>query len=561
VDWSYGLLSAAEQTLFHRLSVFSGGFGLAAAEAVCAGGQLATEEVLDLLLRLVDRSLVMVEEREGNVERYRLLETLRQYGRERLLAGGEAEDLYVRHTSNYRALAEEAEVALFGPQQAAWIDRLEAEWMNLRQALHWALDVGAAQEGMRVAGALMPHWYWRGYLAEGEQWLAALLALPAATARTTARAKALTALAIMRRSTRALDGAPAVAAEARELLAEAVSIARETDDTWVLALALHSLGGWIAREHYPVGRAMLEECIALCRELDWPWGVSNTIHILGDVAWEQGDAVAAQAWWSEAVRLARQAGSEDVIAIASGDLGMMAYHQGDYARARSQIADSLARYRAVHNHHHVAIMLGCLGAVARAQGDLALARDCYEEKLAFWRTVGDRTGIAATLAEMGALALQEDDYAQAQALAEEARSLRSELGDSAGVAASLAHLGGLAYAQGDHGRAVTLYGESLDLVRSSGDHVVTALCLEGLAAIAVVEGQPERAARLCAAGASFRKGTYVLNVWDDPVARDRQVAAVRTALGGATFAAAWAAGHAMTPDEAIATALKEGAGG
>ncbi len=546
VDWSYSLLNTAEQTLFNRLAVFAGGFTLEAAEEVCAGGPIATEEVLDLLLRLVDKSLVVAEGSAGDIERYRLLETLRQYGRERLLAAGEADDLYARHLAHYHALAEEAELALFGPEAVHWIDQLDAEQMNLRQALRWTLDAGAVQEGLRLAAALAEYWHLRGYMGEGEQWLGGLLALPEAVSRTTVRARALTAIASMRRSIRMLDGSQTVGIETQELVAEAISIARETGDKAALSFALYLLGGWIARQDHTAGRAMLEENLVLCRELDLQPSVAATIHRLGDVAWEQGDTEAARTWWSEALDLTRQAGFQEGIAVTLGDLGMMAFHEGDYATARGQIAESLALYRAQHMHFLVAVALGCLGAVARAQGNTALARSCYEEKLAFWQGIGNRTGIAATLAEMGALALQEGDHAQADALFAEARSLRRELGDRAGEAAALAHLGDLAYAQGDHERAATLYREGLGLVRTTGDRVVAALCLEGLAAIAMTGRQPERAAQLYAAGAALRKGTFVLNVWDDRVARDRRIEAVRAALVDEAFAAAWTAGQAMT---------------
>jgi Tfp pilus assembly protein PilF len=276
---------------------------------------------------------------------------------------------------------------------------------------------------------------------------------------------------------------------------------------------------------------------------------------MGDVAWEQGDSIAARTYWSEALPLTRQVGAQGWFSATLGDLGMMAFHEGDYATARSQITESLALYRTLHTHHLVALALCCLGAVARAQGDIALARTCYEEKLAFWRDIGNRTGIAATLAEMGALALQEGDHVQAHALFDQALALRRELGDNAGVAASRAHLGDLASAQGEHERAATFYRDALDLLHPADDRVVAASCLEGLAAIASAAGHPERAARLYGAGATLRRGTFVLNVWDERVARERQVEAVRAALGEAAFAAAWGAGQAMTPEQAIADAL------
>jgi predicted ATPase/transcriptional regulator with XRE-family HTH domain len=546
VDWSYGLLSAPEQALFNRLSVFSGGFTPRAAEGVCASGEVAPEAVLDLLLRLVDRSLVSVEEQEGNVTRYRLLETLRQYGRERLLAAGEPSDLAARHAAHYRALAD-----------ANPDDVSEAEHLNIRQALRWALDVGDAQEGMRLVRALQCYWHNHGYMAEGLQLLAELLAQPGAAARTPARAATLFGLANLRRSTRLLMGSQAVAAETHALAVEAISIARETGDKLVLADALTHLGGWVGREDYPRGRALLEEALHVTREAGLLGDELFTLNRLGDLAWEQGDRAAAHGWWSVALGLARQGGNRGESASQLGDLGMMAFHEGDYATARSQVAESLALFRADHVHFGIALALGWLGAVARAQGDCALARSCYGEKLAFWERIGDRTGIASTLAELGALAQQEGDYRQAQALFEEAQTLLRELGDNAGGAGALAHLGNLACEQGDVERAAIQYREALALLGAADDGVVAALCLEGLAAVATLQGRPERAARLYGAAATQRRGTFVLNVWDDRVARDRQLARVRAALGETAWTAAWKAGQALTLEGAVALARQE----
>jgi predicted ATPase/transcriptional regulator with XRE-family HTH domain len=559
VDWSYHLLSVPEQTLFNRLAIFSGGFTLEAAEAVCAGGPIASEAVLDLLLRLVDKSLVTVEARAGDVERYRLLETLRQYAHERLLVESEAEALHVRHTSYYCALAEESERALFGPLGVAWLDRLDAESMNIRQALRWALDERAAQEGLRLAGALMWYWHFRGYLAEGTQWLADLLALPEAAARTTARARALLATAFIRRSTRLLVGAQAVGVETRALVAEAVSIARETGDRWVLAGALVVFGRVIVHEDYLMGRAMLEESLALCRELDVQGGLHAPLHQLGDFDWEQGDRVAAALWWSESLGLARRTGDQDGIGNNLRDLGMLAYHEGDYALSRGQIEESLAACRALRSRMGVTLSLSSLGLVARAQGDTILAQTCFEEKLALWREVGDRTGIAASLTEWGALAQQEGDHAQAHALFQEALTLWQDLGDTTGVAAALAHLGDLAAVQDDHERAAALYREGLNLLRGSADRATTAACLEGLAAVAMAAGRWDRAARLFGASTTLRTGAFVLYVWDERATRDRQVDVVRTALGEEPFARAWEAGKALSPEQAIAAALEDGA--
>ncbi len=548
VEWSYSLLSASEQILFTRLTVFAGDFSLEAVEAVCAGEPLTATEVLGLLLRLVDRSLVTVEERHGEVERYRLLETLRQYGHERLPVD-EIEALRARHLTYYRDLAEES-TALFGMDSVPWVDRMDAEYTNIREALHCALEARAAWEGLRLAEAICDYWFCLGYLAEAGRWFKELLALPEAAARISARASALRGLGYFQRSAGLMVGSPRVSATTIALLVEAVAIARETGDKPILCNALWQLGGMIIREDYAAGCALLEEHLTLL-DSSSPWGVIPAWNTLGDAAWEQGDAVAAHTWWSDALRLARQEEDQLCIALQLGDLGMMAFHQGDYAAARGWIEESLALYRTLHMHQLVALSLGCLGAVARAQSDLGLARRCGEEKLAFWRNVGDRTGIAASLAELGSVALQEGNPVQAQVLFDQSLTLRREVGDWPRVAASLAHLGDLAYVRGDHVQAATRYAEGLELLCATPDRGAAAACLEGLALVAVADGQPEHAARLYGAAAAQRRGTFVLHVWDDPVARDRQVAARRAALGDEAFAAAWAEGQAMTPTEAI----------
>jgi predicted ATPase len=166
MDWSHELLPEEEQILFRRLSVFAGGFTLDAAEAVCAGEDLERDAVLDLLSHLVDKSLVMAREESGEA-RYRLLETIRQYGREKLSESGEAELFRERHAGYYLALAEEAEPELSGDRQGEWLQRLEAEHDNFRAALGFSLEGGDARLGLRLAGVLGGFWYKRGYLREG----------------------------------------------------------------------------------------------------------------------------------------------------------------------------------------------------------------------------------------------------------------------------------------------------------------------------------------------------------------------------------------------------------
>ena len=171
VDWSYDLLTEPERALFARLAVFAGGWTLEAAEQVGAGEGIESPEVLDLLTRLADQSLVVAQEQPDGTARYRLLESLRQYGRDKLAARAEAPAVRDRHLAHFLALAERADPGLYGPDAPAWIERLEVEHDNLRAALDWALGPAAGQgqaaRGLRLAGALEYFWFLRVHRREG----------------------------------------------------------------------------------------------------------------------------------------------------------------------------------------------------------------------------------------------------------------------------------------------------------------------------------------------------------------------------------------------------------
>src|SRR5205085_2307472 len=188
--WSYELLTEPEQRLFDRLSVFAGGWTLEAAEAVCGGDEIETEEVVEVLAGLVDKSLVLAEPGDYRVARYSLLETVRQFVAERLAARGAAAAMRARHAMYFVALAEAAEPGLFGPELRAWIVRLKGEHDNIRAALRWLLESGEAEAGQRLGAAVFKFWEVGGLVGEGRVWLDKLLSAPDAMTRSHARARA-----------------------------------------------------------------------------------------------------------------------------------------------------------------------------------------------------------------------------------------------------------------------------------------------------------------------------------------------------------------------------------
>jgi predicted ATPase len=234
LDWSHELLSKDERKLFGRLSVFAGGWTLEAAEEVCSGEGIERDDVADLLSKLVDKSLVMAgAEQEGSL-RYRMLEPVRQYARERLEESGEAEAVLRRHAALFFALAEEAEPGLRGPWQASWVKRLEQEWDNLRAAMAWLLARGEYEGAARLGWALWLFWWVRGRFTEGRSWMEEALAKGSAMPAT-ARARALFVAGMM------ADG-QADLHSAEPLIEEGLGLFRELGDKLGHACALGSAG-------------------------------------------------------------------------------------------------------------------------------------------------------------------------------------------------------------------------------------------------------------------------------------------------------------------------------
>jgi predicted ATPase len=420
LDWSYNLLGEPEQLVLDRLSVFAGGWTLAAAEAVCAGEGVEDWEVLDLLGGLVNRSLVQAADAGGEL-RYGLLETVRQYARERLAEAGGTEGARDRHLGWCLTLAEDAAPHLEGPEHDAWLARLEAEHDNLRAALAWAGERGAGEPGLRLAGALARFWDMRGYLGEGRGWLDAALA----------------------------TGEPA-APQAR---AGALSGAGH--------LALNQ--GDFAR-----AAALYEEALALRRALGDRQGIATTLSSLGNVAFDQGQYERAAALQEESLALSRALGDRYGIADALTNLGNALAGQGDIEGAVALYEESLVLKRQLGDTYNIAGLLNNLGNAAYLRGDLAGAAVLYEESLALRRDLGDTWGIAMSLNNLGQVACLRGDHAQGGTLLREAVLVSHDIGARVLLAEGLEALAWAVVALGQPERAGRLGGAAEALREALG---------------------------------------------------------------------------------------------
>lgn len=387
IDWSYDLLAEEEQALLRRLSVFAGGWTLEAAEWL---GE--RETALDLLTQLVNKSLVVVEERD-DATRYRLLETIRAYAREKLVQESAEHDARGRHLAYYVRLVEQAAPHLSGLYRQAWYARLEAEHANLGAGLEWATryDLPAA---LRLIANLWYFWLWYGCWNEGLSWVERVL--PAtAPERTRARVWGL------------IGGA---------------TLAGRTGDETKLA-------AWLA------------EGVALAQALDEREGVAWARITMGVVAAEYGQA---EALLAESIALARAAKNDWLTAMARFVLGERARSEGDHERAATAYTESLTLFRAVDDQLMIAWPLGNLGRLALQSGDYAQAQETFEASVTLCRAVGNKLGVADWLVQVARAALYRSDDARVRAALGECLPLSRELGHDGAIADCLVIAAGVA---------------------------------------------------------------------------------------------------------------------
>jgi predicted ATPase/DNA-binding SARP family transcriptional activator/Tfp pilus assembly protein PilF len=555
IEWSFRLLAPDLQRFFAGLSVFRGGWSLEAAETVCEAG--ASEDAgpgpglaLDYLAQLRDCSLILTEEAGpgASAMRFRMLETLRAYATEQLTAGERAA-LRERHRDCFLALAEAAEPHLLDAEQMAWLERLETEHDNLRAATEWRGTQESAGAGLRLAIALRRFWEIRGYAREGRLYLADLLAQEQAAPRTALRASALIGAG-------RLAEVQGDYAAARALYEESLAIARESGERPGLAESLYHLGV-LAQEQgdYGAARLLLEESLAIRREFGDSAGVAASLNALGNVASHRGDYAAARRLYEESLTLRRALEDRRGIAASLTNLGLLLHEQGDAASARALHTESLALHRALGDKSGAAASLTNLGRVATDEGDFAAARTLFEETLAIRRELGEKQGIATSLNNLGVVALYQEDFPAARAFFEESLTLRRLLGARRGIASSLANLGHVTWKLQDYTVARSLAEQSLAILCELADKRGIADRLEMFALLDASEGQPARAARLFGAAEALRADIAAPLAAVEREEYAPHIARVREALGEAAFAAAWAQGHSMTPEQAVDCAL------
>jgi tetratricopeptide (TPR) repeat protein len=369
IDWSYSLLTDAEQRLFARLGVFAGGCTIESAEAVCNSTSDLSIDVLEGLTLLVEKSLLR---QEGEQEsRFQMLETIREYAAERLTEQGDGPAQQEAHGRFYLDLAQKATPELRGADQLSWLDRLDADRDNLRAAIGWFRE-RKDERFLSFAMAMWRYWYTRGFFTEARGWLEA-----------------------------------------------GISSWKEGphDDQALLASALNAAGILAyALEDYKEARERYEEGLQLCREQGNQGGVAFALNNLGMVAQAEGRYEDARTLQEESLRQMRPLGDKEAIAGLLFHLGSLAQRQGRYGDARGIHEESLTLYRELGDTYGSAMSLNGLGEVAQQQKRYGDAQELYEESLRLKRELGDTFGIAVSLTGLGTLASAQDEHERATTL-------------------------------------------------------------------------------------------------------------------------------------------------
>ena len=486
IEWSHDLLAAPEQTLFRRLSVLAGWFDLAAAEAVGAGGGTGGETVLDLLDDLVGKSLVLVSDDDQGA-RYRLLETLREYARERLAESGDETTTRARHAQYYLALAE-SEIA-DDLHQRARTQRAATHYSDPRAALEWFTTADHGFEsGVRLAGALHTYWSTAGLFTEGRAHMARLLERPEASTLTNARADACRSAIWLAVGQEDYTGARALAEQALKLSRDLGDEEGTLRDLWHVAVVAR-----LQRDH-TAARALLEQLLLRQRERGDRAGIE---YALGELAlqaeWDL-DGAKEEELRTELLSVERELGHRKEVAYSLGRLAELAHDRGDHERAQRLLKDALAELEEVHGSEAAAIGDPAIfSAVSRIRGDDSVLREIHEAKLAAARQTGDAQALKSALDSLRYLAEQRSDLGAAREYAEERVAVLRPLGDAGEMAEGLHGLGFVAEQQGDLDRARSAYEESLRMYREIGNRQKMGLGLACLARTSYRLGDDEAA--------------------------------------------------------------------
>jgi predicted ATPase/DNA-binding SARP family transcriptional activator len=538
IDWSYDLLTPEERALLRRLSVFPAGWTLDAAEALGGG--------LDPLASLMDKSLVLAQEQEGG-SRYRMLETVREYAREKLRESGEEAAALQLHNIYYQDLVEESAKRLLSSSPEPALSLLEAEVDNLRAALSWA-QAQSPQGYLRFVALLWPFWEIRGHLTEGRTHLRAALRR-VDVSDTATRPQALLGATVLAVCQFDME-------EALGYGEECLQRFREQEDTRGIAASLLSLAeAYLIKREFDRSAALVQEALEYSRRSGWPKGMASSLLLMGSAAQLHREWRAAQSLYEQGLELAEALGDRRMIASACYQLGAVALNLNDYARARICLTRSLDIYKRLGDRRGTSRTLGNLGLLER-KGDQEQAMAYTLEYIKTSRELGNPADEAHGLHEVGNIHYQRGDFEQARQAYRAALDVFMGIGTGFGLGFALNSLGNALFHLGEPQQAQRLHRQALSVYLDRRNEEGIVWTLERFTVVEAKYGDIEEAARLLGAASIGRERLGIpLAPWDQ-ADWDEAISIVRKAMGEAAFANLWAEGRTLTQEQAVACIVK-----
>jgi non-specific serine/threonine protein kinase len=501
IDWSWHLLYDPEQIVLRRLSVFAGGFTLDSAGQVCRGKGIESRQIAGLIAGLVTKSLVVPLQESGRERRYHLLETIRQYARERMVEAGEEATIRARHLRYFLELCKQAEPALRGHEQVEWFTRLTHEHDNTRAALDWAEQTDV-EAGLWISGSLWRFWEDID-LREGEGWLEKFLTMPESHHHPEARAKALYAYGILLYLT----------------------------------------------EQYPRMRAIVEECLALYRSLGDPQGEADGLIVTGRYRFAINDMAQADELARQALTLSEAIGDVWRQAFMLGHLGWGSGN--DYRQQIAYFERAVSLFRKAGDFRELQEYLGTLGNCELMGGDIESAQEHLAEAMQLSQKQFFK-GAQHYLSALGRVEAVRGNFEKARALLEESITNAIELGNRNHYLWDRAQLGHIVVQEGKLQEARQIFLETAQEFRTDGNIVGVCYSLEGMAAFFVGTDRPAVSAWLVGWADATREQIRDMRPRLEQAAVDQIVTACVTAMGEIAFAQAYQEGQGMTLDEAVA---------
>ncbi len=496
IEWSYDLLNEDEKKLFRRLAVFTAGCTLEAAEAVCNTSNDMAIDILEGIASLVNKSLV----KQSDQSRFLMLETIREFALENLNKYGELENCKNVHRDLFLKFSEEAEIQLKGSHQKDWLKKLDREHDNLRNAFDWSLKKDDINTGMRFGASLWRYWLIHGFLNEGRERLANLLAKSNSSVDPEIQAKVLNGAGILAQN-------QADYPAAQSFFEESLSIHRKRGNKQGIAGLLNNLG-WLAWRlgNYAEAKSLSKEGLILHKEMNNNAGIATSLNNLGFVAHHQGDYAAAQSSHYESLMIRRKLDNKRSVAFSLSNLGWALQKQCKYDQASEKHKEALALLQELGDKQLFAFAVNILAEMLLEQCNFDHARKLIEKQsLPIVKEIGSKYGITFALTTLGDIMLQQENYNEAKKIHEENLEMRKETKDKWCIAQSLHRLGEVFRYQNNYNDALIFYKESLALRGEIEDKMGVVECLESLAHMVCKQNKLSQSLQLLNSAEVLRK--------------------------------------------------------